>query len=67
METRREGEMMIDDTYKVARPGRDRINIHDSYEVRYWCKEFAVTEQRLLDMVKAVGSMAVDVKRHLGR
>ena len=58
---------MGDDKHEVGKPERNRINIYDSYDVRYWCRAFAVTEQRLVDMVKAVGPMAVDVKRYLGR
>lgn len=58
---------MPDDKHKVGKPDRDRINVHEPYELRHWCAHFGVTEQQLRDAVKKVGPMVADVKRHLGK
>jgi len=56
---------MGDDKSKTGAPDRDRINIHEDYEVRDWSKKFGVTHQQLLEAVQAVGDRAEDVERHL--
>lgn len=56
---------MSDDLTNRGPADRDRINIHERWEVTYWCKHFGCTEQQLVAAVKAVGVMASDVKRHL--
>jgi len=44
-----------------------RINIHEDYEVTYWCKKFGCTKAQLAAAVKAVGVMVSKVKQHLGK
>jgi hypothetical protein len=34
---------MADDTAKRDYRDRDRINVHEDYELRYWTKELGVT------------------------
>ena len=34
---------MADDKTKVRRADRDRINVNEPYELRYWSKKFGVT------------------------
>ena len=46
---------------------RERINVHEDYEVKYWTHKFNVTPAQLHAAVKAVGVMARDVARHLGK
>ncbi len=58
---------MSDDTRQVGSPDRDRINLSEDYEVRYWTGALGVTEQQLREAVQAVGSTAEAVRRHLGR
>ena len=41
------------------------IRIDHEYELRYWTWKFGVTVDQLLDAVKAVGILAVDVEKHL--
>ncbi len=43
-----------------------RINIHEPWEVEYWCRKFGVTEKTLKDAVAAVGTSTAKVKEHLG-
>ena len=56
---------MPDDTNKTGSADRERINIHEDYEVEYWTKKWGVTPTQLRDCVKKVGVMVVDVKKCL--
>lgn len=58
---------MADDLTKRRPQDASKVNVHESYEVRWWCHEFGVTEQQLRDAVKAVGVMASAVAKHLGK
>ena len=58
---------MSDDRNNPGRPDRDRINLNEDYEVRYWTEALGVSEQELRDAVQAVGSTADAVRRHLGK
>ncbi|WP_081721058.1 DUF3606 domain-containing protein [Pseudoxanthomonas suwonensis] len=58
---------MSDDRNNPGRPDRDRINLNEDYEVRYWTEALGVSEQELRDAVQAVGSTAEAVRRHLGK
>ncbi|RRN78261.1 MULTISPECIES: DUF3606 domain-containing protein [Pseudoxanthomonas] len=58
---------MSDDRKEVGSPDRDRINLSEDYEVRYWTEALGVSEQQLREAVAAVGSTADAVRRHLGR
>jgi hypothetical protein len=46
---------------------RDRINVHEDYEVRYWTKELGVTPEKLKQTVEKVGVMATHVRKALGK
>jgi hypothetical protein len=51
---------------KLARP-RDRIDVSQDYECRYWSQQFRVTPEKLRRAVSKVGAMIDDVARELGR
>ena len=51
----------------TGKQDRDRINTSEAHEVQYWTKALGVSEQQLKDAVKKVGSMAADVRAHLGK
>ncbi|MTD34190.1 DUF3606 domain-containing protein [Paludibacterium denitrificans] len=54
------------DNLKITRPlDATRINIHEPYEVNYWCKELGVSKDTLIAAVKAVGTSAAQVRSHL--
>jgi hypothetical protein len=55
---------MSDDLSNRGPADRSRVNVNETWEVRYWCKAFGCTEQQLRDAVKAVGVMADDVRRY---
>ena len=42
-----------------------RIDLNQSYEVRYWCQTFRCTEPQLRWAVRAIGPVVGDVRRHL--
>ena len=52
---------------KAQRNGsdRERINVHESYELRDWAKKFDTTPEQLKEAVQAVGDRAADVEMHL--
>ena len=57
---------MSDDTSKTGSPDRDRINLSEDYEVRYWSGALGVSAERLREAVEAVGPGADAVRRYLG-
>lgn len=44
---------------------RTRVNVEDSREIEFWCREFRCEEGQLLAAVERVGVMADDVRRAL--
>ena len=36
---------MPDNTHDTGKPDRERINVHEPYELRYWSKELDVTPE----------------------
>lgn len=42
-----------------------RINIHESWELKYWSKKFGVTKEELIHAVKEVGTSVAAVKLYL--
>ena len=57
---------MSDDTRNVGTPDRDRINVHEAYELQYWTKALGVSADELRAAVDAVGPVAAKVRQHLG-
>jgi hypothetical protein len=56
---------MSDDKTNRGSPDRDRIDIHDPNEVRYWTRALNVSEEELKDTVGQFGTMAKDVREAL--
>lgn len=44
---------------------RDRIDVNQDQDCRYWCEKLGVSSEKIKDAVKKVGPMAKDVERHL--
>jgi hypothetical protein len=57
---------MADNKTKKVRD-RERIDVHEDYELRYWTKKFGVTKQHLEAAVRRVGTNAEDVAIELGK
>jgi hypothetical protein len=58
---------MSDDTSKRGPADRQRVNVDEDYEVRYWTRKWNVSEERLREAVAAAGVMADDVEAWLRR
>ena len=58
---------MPDDLTQRGPQDRSRINIHESWEVRYWCRHLGCTEQQLRSAVAAVGVSVTAVQRYLNQ
>jgi hypothetical protein len=56
---------MADDLKNRGEPDRSRINLHEAHELRYWTQKFGVSADQLQAAVKAAGSQATDVEKHL--
>jgi hypothetical protein len=57
---------MADDPTKTAQD-RQRINVHQDYEIEYWTKELGVSKERLQQLVNEHGDRADDVRRALAK
>lgn len=58
---------MSDDLSKKRPQDSSKINVHEAWELEYWCKKFGVTAQQLKDAVQAVGTSVSAVKKYLGK
>ena len=56
---------MADDLTNRGPRDRDRIDVNQDHELRYWTKKFNCTATELRDAVKAVGTMADNVEAYL--
>jgi hypothetical protein len=52
---------MADDRSKRGAADRDRINMNEEYEVRYWTQKWKVSPDQLAAAVHEVGVMVSDV------
>lgn len=55
----------MDSKDKVGSPDRDRVNVHETYELNYWSEKFKVTHDELKAAVLEVGTSAKDVEAYL--
>jgi len=58
---------MSDDKNKSGGQDRQRINIHQDYELRDWAKSMNTTPERIKEAVQAVGDRAEKVREYLGQ
>lgn len=56
---------MADDKTKAHGQDRERINVHEDYELRGWAKALHTTTDRLKEAVRAVGDRAEKVREYL--
>ena len=56
---------MSDDKNQRSAADRDRVNVHEDYEVRYWREKFGCSKDELEKAVQAVGPMKKDVETYL--
>lgn len=53
---------MGDDKTNRGPADKQRINVHENHEIRYWTRALGVTEERLREIVARVGVMSRDVR-----
>lgn len=58
---------MSDDKSKTGGQDRQRINVHEDYELRDWAKSLNTTPDRIKEAVQAVGDRAEKVREYLGQ
>lgn len=58
---------MSDDKSQSGGQDRQRINVHQDYELRDWAKSLNTTPERLKEAVAAVGDRADKVREYLGQ
>lgn len=57
---------MADDKSKKGPADSSRINVNEDYEVAYWTDTLGISKEKLHEAVKAVGTSAKAVRKHLG-
>ena len=58
---------MADDLKNRGPTDRDRVNVNEEWEMRYWTGKFACTDEELKAAVRAVGPLRDDVEAYLKR
>jgi len=56
---------MSDDKSQSGGQDRTRINVNEPYELRDWAQRFGVSTEKVRAAVKAVGTSATAVEKHL--
>ena len=56
---------MGDNKSKTGKVDRERINVHEEYELRDWSQKFGCSPQELKEAVQKVGPMATHVDKAL--
>jgi hypothetical protein len=55
---------MTDNLNKKRPQDSSKVNVHEPWEVNYWCKEFNCTKSELETAVKKVGVSATLVRKY---
>ena len=58
---------MSDNKSQTGGQDRERINIHQDYELRDWAKSLNTTPERIKEAVQAVGDRAEKVREYLSQ
>jgi len=58
---------MSDDKTQSHGQDRERVNVHQDYELRGWAKSLNTTPERVKEAVQAVGDRADKVREYLGQ
>jgi len=57
----------MDDLTRRQPEDPKKINVNQQWELDYWSTKFGISEATLIQAVKKVGPMVVDVKKLLGK
>ena len=55
----------MDRLTKREQPDRSKINMHETWEVKYWTHALGVTREKLQQAVDKVGNSAAAVRKEL--
>jgi len=55
----------MDNLTKREAPERSKINMHASWEVKYWTRELDISKEELQGAVNKVGNSAATVRKEL--
>lgn len=55
----------MDNLTKKDTPDRSKINMHESWEVKYWTRELGVSRAELQKIVDKIGNSAAAVRKEL--
>jgi hypothetical protein len=58
---------MSDDLTKRRPQDSSKVNVHEAWEVNWWCGEFNCTKAQLVAAVNTVGVSAAVVRRYFGK
>lgn len=58
---------MSDDLENRGGQDRNRIDVNEDWELRYWSEKLGCTPDQLKAAVKAVGTSVKDVEAHIGK
>ena len=58
---------MSDDLQNRGPADRSKVNVHEAWEVTWWCSKWNITKAQLVAAVSAVGTGAKKVAEHLGK
>ena len=58
---------MADDKGNAGGQDRQRIDVHQDYELRDWAKSMNTTPERIKEAVQAVGDRADKVREYVGQ
>jgi hypothetical protein len=58
---------MVDDLMDRGPRDRNRINVQEDWELKYWSHALGVSEEQLRAAVQSVGSYAKDVREYFAR
>jgi hypothetical protein len=56
---------MTDDLSKKAPQDKSKVNVNESWEMKWWTKALNTTEEKLKDAVKTVGTSVEAIRNHL--
>ena len=58
----------MSDNLKKKRPqDASKVNIHEEWEVRYWCGAFGCSKAELIKAIGKVGVSSAAVRKYLGK
>lgn len=55
----------MDDKSKKGPRDAARVDLSEDYEVRYWTERFAISKDKLAQIVEKVGPMVKDIEKAL--